>query len=178
MKLKDFLELVNYQITDTSKFQWKCFGDTAATFEYWNGIHDFSGHSISVVFDTVTTEVYEMQAWDYSANREYRWINPEYTDFLRGEFISRSISFEESMDGRLFIDLDLEEDILEKARAIYAGKEYDTRVMVSIDLPDDLLYAAMRLAHEQDITFNEYIEQILKQEMDRLKGTDASVSDT
>lgn len=172
MKLKDFLELVNYQVSDTSQYQWSCFGYNAVTFDHWNGVHGIGGRSITAIFDTVTTEVYEMQAWDYSANREYRWIKPEYVEAQRAESISRGISFEESMDGRLFIDLDMEEDILEKATAIFAGVAYDTRVMVPIDLPDDLLCAAMRLAHEQDITLNEYVEQILKQEMDRLRGSD------
>lgn len=170
MKLKDFMELVNYQITDSSKFEWNCYGPNAVSFDYWNGIHGSGGRSIQVVFDSVTSQVYEMQAWDYKADREYRWINPMYIDSVKEESVERGVSFESSFDGRSFIDLDLEQDILEKASAIYAGREYDTRIMISVELSDQELFAAMRSAHEQDITLNDYIERVLQQEVNRLKN--------
>lgn len=170
MKVKTFFEMVGYQVTDSYKFLWQCFGPNATGIEYWNGKHGDEGCSVSVVFDAMTAEVYEMQAWDYSTNREYRWFAPGCANLAKEEAASRNLDYEESIDGRHFIDLDLEEDILEKAHAIYAGEEYDTRVMVNIDLPDDLLHTAMRTAHEMDITLNQYIERILVAEIKRLKN--------
>ena len=55
--------------------------------------------------------------------------------------------------------------MLEKAAAIVNGEDYDTRVQVPLDLPDSLLNKLFRLAHEQDVTLNEYIETILKTEL-------------
>ena len=41
------------------------------------------------------------------------------------------------------------------------GNEYDTRVMVPVDLDDDTLMKLFTIAHEQDITLNQLVENIL-----------------
>lgn len=43
----------------------------------------------------------------------------------------------------------------------------DNRVIIGIELEQDLLYQLMLMAHEQDITLNQLIEQILREYMDR-----------
>jgi len=61
----------------------------------------------------------------------------------------------------------VDSDWLEKAQAIVSGQEYDTRVSMAVDLPDDELFQYMKLAHEQDITLNQFIEQALQEAIDR-----------
>ena len=47
------------------------------------------------------------------------------------------------------------------------GQEYDTRVAMDLDLPEHELFLYMKLAHEQDITLNQFIEQALQVALDR-----------
>jgi collagenase-like PrtC family protease len=61
--------------------------------------------------------------------------------------------------------LESDEDWLEKARAIFAGEEYDTRVSIPVDFSDDELLKYMTMAHERDMTFNQFIEEALREAM-------------
>jgi hypothetical protein len=53
--------------------------------------------------------------------------------------------------------------------AIKAGEDYDTRVSIPIDFTDEELLKYMKLAHEQDVTFNEFIEQALRMAIEKHK---------
>jgi hypothetical protein len=168
--LKQFMECIDYKITEGSDYCWKCFGDNAYQIDSWNGETGIQGHSIHVVFDTVTQFVYELQAWDYSTQRYYRWISPDYVDAVKAEAAARNVEFEDACDGVDFIDLDMEEDILEKAEAIANDEPYDTRCQISLDLPDETIFILMKLAHEADMTLNAYVEQILRYAIERSKS--------
>ena len=163
MTLKDFMETVNYRITEGSDYQWTCFGDNAYTLDSWNGDQD--GHSVSVVFDTTTQVVYTVSAYDYIANRAYRWMNPEFVEAYKAECEGRDC-VDTAWDDVAYTDLDVEADFLEKARAIVAGTEYDTRVMIPLDLDKDTMYDIMKRAHEADVTLNRYIETLLQSAID------------
>lgn len=41
------------------------------------------------------------------------------------------------------------------------------RVDVQIDIPDDVLFRLMLAAHERDITLNQLVEDILREQLDR-----------
>ena len=164
--LKDFMQITNYRITEGSEYYWSCYGPNAHQLDSWNGIHDEGGHTICVVFDTQTQEVYEFEAWDYTRSRMYRWLNPNYLDAYRAECAERDIDFKNAMDDINFIDLDVAEDILEKARAIVAGEEYDTRVQVQVEFTDEDLLTYMKIAHERDITFNQLVEIAIQDTID------------
>jgi hypothetical protein len=161
--IKDFMETVDYRITDGSDFLWKCFGPNAYCLDSWNGDQD--GHSIGITFDTKNQTVYKFEAHDYSKNNSYRWIHPDWKEIASNEAKIRNVDHSEAWDDVKFIDLDLAEDILEKAVAIVNGLNYDDRVQVPLDLPDSLLNKLFRIAHEQDITLNELIENIIKEEL-------------
>ena len=165
--LKDFMECINYQVNDGSKYEWNCYGPDARSMEYWNQQHD-NGVSVTIIFDSKTQFVYEMEAWDYEPRRYYRWVHPGYIDAMKEECMRRGLDFENAIDTESFIDLDVAEDILEKAGAMVRGEEYDTRVSMNIEIDDDLLFSAMKFAHEADITLNQYIEQILSEEIARM----------
>jgi hypothetical protein len=161
--IKDFMEVVDYRITEGSQYMWKCYGTNAYRLDSWNGSHD--GHSVSIVFDTRTQAVYEVSAYDYRNNRAYRLINPDYKLVHADEANSRDVDINQAWDDVNYTDLDIAEDFLEKAEAIVNGVDYDERIKVPLDLPDSLLNKLFRLAHEQDVTLNEYIETILKAEL-------------
>lgn len=53
--LKEFMELVDYRITEGSDYMWSCYGPNAHRLDSWNGDHD--GHSVSIIFDTQSQNV-------------------------------------------------------------------------------------------------------------------------
>lgn len=59
------------------------------------------------------------------------------------------------------IELTVDSDFISKLTAILRGEDYDDRVVVEVDLSDDELLQICRLAHEADVTINNYISNIL-----------------
>ena len=172
--LKDFMEAVDYRITEGSDFQWACFGPTAYRLDSWNGEQD--GHTVSIVFDTRTQEVYQAEAFDYSNERAYRMTNPKYLDLFNEECEHRDVldlAWERD-DGTpvSYVDLDVVDDFVEKVRAIVAGEEYDTRVQVPVEFSDEELLTYMKMAHDRDMTFNEFVEMALQAAIDEMKMRD------
>jgi hypothetical protein len=159
--LKDFMETVDYQITEGSEYMWECYGDHAYRLDSWN--QDQNGHSVSIVFDTRTHVIYEASAYDYKRGRAYRLINPDFKFGHDDEAQSRGVEVNQAWDEVVYTDLDVDEDFLAKARAIVADEDYDTRVQVSVDFSDEELLTYMKLAHERDITFNQLVETALRE---------------
>ena len=169
--LKEWMEIVNYRITEGSKFTWNCFGDNAYCLDSWNGNPD--GNGLCIIFDTATQEVYEVQAHDYKNNRAYRMINPDFeSKYLEEEqqndFLTQCDN--QAWDDVKYVNLDVAADFKEKALAIIAEVDYDTRIQVEIDLGCDEIFKLMTMAHEQDITLNEVVVKLLKQEIEAKKS--------
>lgn len=164
--LKDFMETAGYRISDGDNYGWGCYGPDAYSLSAWNG--DFNGWSMSTVFDTKTQQVYEVDVCDYKNQRAYRMIHPDYKSDYNLESMEKEIPAQNAWDDVDFVDLDSDEDFLEKARAIVAGEDYDTRVVIPLDMPDDVVFQLMKMAHEQDITFNQLLENILTEEIERM----------
>lgn len=163
--MQQFMETVEYRITEGSDYQWDCYGHNAYALDSWNGDHD--GHSFSIIFDTKTQEVYEVQAHDYKRNRAYRYINPAYKDALLAEANSRGVDAANAWDDLDYVTLETEEDFLNKATAIFDDEEYDTRVQVPVEFTDEELLKYMKMAHERDMTFNQFVEEALKEAIKR-----------
>jgi hypothetical protein len=160
LTIKEWMELVDYRITEGSDYGWHCYGDNVYCIDSWNNSQD--GHSFSIIFDTKTQEVYEVQAHDYLHNRAYRMINPNFAPKQMMESADRGVNDREAWDGVDYVDLDVDDDFIQKALAIKAGEDYDTRVSIPVDFTDEELLKYMTLAHERDMTFNEFIEEALR----------------
>ena len=158
--MKEFMELVDYRITEGSEYGWQCYGSNAYMLDSWNGHQD--GHSFTIIFDTKDQTVYEVQAHDYVHNRAYRMINADFAKKVNKEAKRRDVDRDQAWDGVNYVDLDVDDDFIQKALAIHAGEDYDTRVSVPIDIPDHELLQYMKIAHERDITFNQLIEEALR----------------
>jgi hypothetical protein len=76
-----------------------------------------------------------------------------------------------------YIDLEVDDDFFQKALAIQAGEDYSTDISVPIDLPDDLLLFAFKAAHEQDITLNEFMNQMLRKFIDQVDNGEYTKED-
>jgi hypothetical protein len=162
--LKEWMEVVGYRVTEGSDYTWDCYGPNAYSLDSWNGDHN--GHSFSITFDTRTQEVYEVQAHDYRRERAYRMINPEFQENHKKECESKDINLNEAWEDVDYVDLETEDDWLEKAGAIAVGKDYDTRVSMPVDFTDEELLKYMKMAHEKDMTFNQFIEEALRHAID------------
>jgi hypothetical protein len=160
--LKEWMEMVDYRITEGDSYGWNCYGDHAYQLSSWNGVHGRGGWSANIVFDTQDQTAYEVYICDYTHDRAYRIINPDFQDQHNLEAKNRGELENQAWDNVDFTDLEVDDDFMQKFLAIVAGEDYDTRVSVPVDFSDEDLFRYMKLAHERDITLNQLIEQALR----------------
>ena len=166
--IKEWMELVDYKITEGSDYGWQCYGPNAYTLDSWNGVHGKGGYSFSIVFSTKTQKIYEVSVCDYTNDRAYRMIAENKREKHSKEARSKSVLANQAWDDVDYVDLEVDDDFIQKALAIKAGEPYSTDVSVPLDLPDDLLLFAFRAAHEENMTFNAWMNQMLKSFVDKV----------
>jgi hypothetical protein len=149
--LKEFMEVANYRITEGGDYF--AYGGAYALTS-WNGDQD--GYSLEIIFSPRTQEVYEVQACDYKHNRAYRLVHGDYRDEKLND---------EAWDDTKWIDLESDDDWFQKALSIVAGEDYDTRVTIPLDLPEAELMVLFKQAHDADMTFNNFVEKILREKL-------------
>ena len=161
MHLSKVNETLDHKICGGSDHQWHCW-ENARFLDYES---DFA--YVGIVFNSQTQLVYAVEV---SCKKEqfikepkpYRWIDPDYKDVYIAEAKERKVDFNQAWDDVKWVDLETEEDLLEKAKAIFNGDEdFDERIVIPFDLPKEELFALMKLAHEKDITFNQLLTEIL-----------------
>ena len=162
--MKEWMELVNYRITEGSDYGWQCYGPTTYQLDSWNGEQD--GHSFTIIFDTKDQTVYEVQAHDYVHQRAYRMINEDYAKKMKKEAKKRDVALDQAWDDVNYTILEVDDDFIQKCLAIREGEDYDTRVSVPLELGDDEMFQLMKMAHEQDVTLNQFVEQLLRRVID------------
>ena len=166
MKLNEVNEALDHKITSGSEYQWNCYPDA----RYLDYESDFA--HVSVLYSTTDQTVYQAEvsvkreAWDED-KKPYRWLNPDYKDALYKESEKRQVDTDIAWDDVKWIDLEMAEDFLEKATAIFSGEEFDTRVKVEFDLDERSILKLATEAHKRDITLNKMIEIILQEVIDR-----------
>jgi hypothetical protein len=161
--VQDFVEAVNYKITGGSNYQWTCFGHNAR----WLDSEHITTYTANIVFDTEDQTVYQADVCDYVNTRAYRWEHPNFKDAHQQEASSRSVENDEAWEGVKYTILETTEDFLQKCTAIASGKfDYDTKISVPLTLNDSEMLRLMTLAHEADVTLNQYVEQVLREMID------------
>jgi hypothetical protein len=168
--IKEWMELTDCKITEGSDYGWDCYGPYSYTLDSWNGVHGKGGYSFSIVFSTKSQKVYEVSMCDYTNNRAYRMINPKFQKKHAREAEIRNVNLNEAWDEINYIDLDVDDDFIQKALAIRAGEDYDTRVQVPVDFSDEDLLKYMKMAHDRDMTFNEFIEEALRHALEEVNA--------
>lgn len=149
--LKEWMEVANYRITEGGDYF--AYGGAYALTS-WSGDQD--GYSIEIIFSPRTQEVYEVQACDYKHNRAYRLVHGDYRDEKLND---------EAWDDVNWVDLESDDDWIQKALSIVAGEDYDTRVTIPLDLPEEELMVLFKQAHAADMTFNDFVEKILREKL-------------
>ena len=157
--LQQFLETIEYKITEGDSYGWTCFGPNSHQLGSWNGIHGAGGWSANVVFEVC----------DYTNDRAYRLINPKYRDKFDKEAKKHGSMSNQAWDDVDYTDLETDADFMEKAQAIVAVQDYDTRISVPVDFTDEEILKYAKLAHEKDITLNQFIEQALREFLEHHK---------
>jgi hypothetical protein len=174
--MKEWMELVDYKITEGGDYGWQCYGPNAYRLDSWNGVHGAGGYSFSIVFSTKTQKVYEVSVCDYTNDRAYRMIAENKRKKHKEEAFLRDVNLNEAWDDVDYTDLEVDDDFIQKCLAIREGEDYDTRVSIPVDFTDEELLTYMKLAHEHDMTFNEFIEHALQHAIDEFKeGQSAGV---
>ena len=161
LSMKEFMELVDYRITEGDTYGWQCFGPNSYQLSSWNGVHGTGGWSANIVFSTRSQKVYCVEVCDYTNDRAYRMINPDYVKKYNKESKDRGELGNQAWDDVDYVDLEVDDDFMQKFLAIRAGEEYDTRVQIQVDFSDEDLLKYMKAAHERDMTFNEFVTQAI-----------------
>ena len=146
MRIEHFLQAVNYQINESSNFLWRCFGDDVKLLDT---VVSDEGVSASCTFHPTTRKVFSIELW---CEEKYTWIDPEFLELYEEEYLKRGFTLDD-------IVLPLE-DILTKIRQAF-GTETEA---LDVNIDPELHLELFKLAHERDISFNEYIVEILRKQ--------------
>ena len=78
------------------------------------------------------------------------------------EAADRNVDPNVAWDDVKWVDLETEEDFIEKATAMFKGEKFDTRIQVPLDLDNDTMLKLTMEAHKRDITLNQMVEEVLR----------------
>jgi hypothetical protein len=170
MNLKDWMEVVSYRISEGSDYLWDVFGENAYSLNYWDEDHD--GVSSNIVFDTKTQVVYCLEVCDYKNDRAYRYLNPEFRKQYLKEVKERDVE-DVAWNDLYWIDLEDYQDFLQKATAIVRYQPYDTRVSIPLELSDSEMLTLFQMAHERNMTFNDFVEDVILKFVEKEKDSDS-----
>ena len=161
MHLNEVNIALGHKITGGGDFQWHCYGSNVWVVDYENKF----GFA-SVVFDTTTQMVYEAIVEIIDQDKAYRYIDPDHKQDFLFECTERGIDPNHAWDNVKYTDLEIAEDFLEKAQAIFQNRSFDERIQVPLDLPDQEFLQLALEAHKRDITINKMVEVILQTYVD------------
>ena len=165
ISMKEWMELVDYKITDGSNYGWQCYGPNSYALSSWSGLHNSGGYSFDIVFSNKTQKVYEVSVCDFTNNRAYRMINSKYIKKHIAEAKTRNVLANQAWDDVDYVDLEVDDDFIQKCLAIKAGEEYSTDVSIPLDLTEAEMLVLFKGAHEADKTFNQHVNDILHEAM-------------
>ena len=151
--LKEWMELVDYRISEGSDYNMYSTNAYALS----SGDGEYYWNSFEIIFDTETQVVYCVEACDYRNDRAYRLINPDYALLPHDS---------QAWDEVDWTNLEVDDDFMQKVLSIKSGEAYDTRISVPLTMSDDEMLVLYRMAHEADMTLNQYVESMLKCRID------------
>ena len=151
LTLKQWMDLIDYRITDGGVY----YSDVGTLYALtsWNGAQD--GYSLEVMFDPDDNQkVYMVQVCDFKRDRAYRIMD------------SSLVEDKTAWENVDWVDLETDEDFIEKAKAIMSDEDYDTRVSIPLDLEDSEVFELMKMAHGRDMTLNQFVQEIVSRNID------------
>jgi len=154
---------------------YRCFSDTAVNFSFWLP----NKFEASVVVDLLDHTVYLVDYHKYKTGKVLRWVNPDFTgEFANELFELQKDPIETSLGHKIIkttnfnllsaLEADvssLKEDELENPSLDVDEEEYET---IELDLSDSELALIARAAHSKDMTINDFINEALRYELDKV----------
>lgn len=118
MKLIDVITAAEGRVSGGDKFQWKCWGDNARFMEF----ADINGSEFcSVVFDTKTYDVYDIEIFIPDTDICFRWFNPAFIDRYINEAKVRNIDYMLAWDSIKFIPVNDAQVIIEYIKDVMSS---------------------------------------------------------
>jgi hypothetical protein len=118
MKLIDVITAAEGRVSGGDKFQWKCWGDNARFMEF----ADINGSEFcSVVFDTKTYDVYDIEIFIPDTDICFRWFNPAFIDSYINEAKVRNIDYMLAWDSIKFIPVNDAQVIIEYIKDVMSS---------------------------------------------------------
>jgi hypothetical protein len=74
--IKEFVTAIKFNLGDGFEYGWNCYGDNAYSIGW---MKPDGTATASIVYDIANQKVYQMEVWDETNNRVYRWIHPKYS---------------------------------------------------------------------------------------------------
>jgi predicted HicB family RNase H-like nuclease len=168
MTLQVLLETFEHKINDGAEYLWPCFPDA----RFLNFSSEFA--HVSVVHSTTDQTVYQVEvsanpdSWDED-QPAFRWTNPNFLQVFLDECKNRGIDSHVAWDEIKYTDVEDVEMFLSFAEDMFEGIPYEGKTKIKVELPDRILLKLALAAHEKDITLNEYVNYVFKQELDRME---------
>ena len=170
IKIKiDLKNADNSVMTTMSKTKRGCFNDTTVTF----GLQ-FSGRfGLWAEIDLFNQTVYNVDYYSYPRDTVFRWVNPNYEISFANELFecqedptvtSDKMQIRRCLDGD-FLSRMIQGDVFMLEDEDEEEEEYET---VELELTDSELATIARAAHIKDMTINDFINEALRIELDRV----------
>ena len=176
---EELLKAANYKIIGGSEFLWKCFGPNAYVLDF-NVDEDIQwGNGMSITFDNQNQTVYCVEC--FSETHAFRWVHSEYADAYFNEHTMNGADPKYAFDNTKWIDVTDATAILHIIKLIVAGEDCSIFVsdesddpdivkneedeIVTLNLEKDLIADLAIMAHNSNMTLNDFINEILRLEM-------------
>ena len=172
MTLEQVLNAANFNVVEGFDYGWDWAGKNSYAFEFSVNPTDVSSNAATVVFDRVTKEVLQVSVYFYTGEDiAYNWVNLGFFDAFVAENIRKNVDPNIAYDDVIFTMVDKEFDILGILNNAFGNKPYDPPKMEIIDikLSTEELAALALIAHDQDKTVNETINDLLKSIIEEIK---------
>jgi hypothetical protein len=168
MNLQQVFESADYKISGGGEFLWDCFGGNAHCIDFASDEVDGKFNEVCMRFDTQTRVVYSIEVYvaihDLGNDVAFVWYNPAYKQEYFNEAIRRNVDPAVAYDDTSFIVKDNETEILEIISAVINNEDvslYVSTCLVELKFPKEDLFDLLMAAHKRDITFNEFLQEIL-----------------
>lgn len=121
MKLLDIINACEGRVCGGDTFQWHCWGDYARFMEF----ADADGMEFcTVVFDSKTYDVYDIELFVPGTDQCFKWFNPEFKDAFVNESKVRDVELLKAWDNVYFTELTDLDTVIQYTKDI-AATYYD-----------------------------------------------------
>lgn len=161
MHIQTIFETVGYRIEQSNPFLYQCFGmNNPRIYDFVNIDEETSGNFTA----DESGKVYEVIAEIPEIGVCYRWIDKEFRESAVRETLNRGLDPTIAWDDIKFIEIDSEENILLKVKAICNKIHFNDLGLHPTEISDSFFIKVAKMAAERDITFNEMVKLLIRRE--------------